>query len=239
MRRDMRSRLTTLLMCVTVVLIAAPAGAEFTLDFYGGPSWTESADLRATGRDDTGLAVDATIFDIKTDTGVTFGLRAGYWIDPLPFLGFGMDFFFFSVPIPSQTANATGTLNSEIFDESITINAAGQARVPSVTLPGLAFSPELRLRLPLLTSKAFPKGMIQPYVAAGPAWAFTVEDDDVELVIGGKIGAGVSVSLVRFLALFAEYRYTFFPNFQFTHRNVNYEADINTHNLVFGVSLRF
>lgn len=235
----MRSRLTALLLCVTAIGVAAPADAEWTVDFYGGPSWTESADLRATGRDDTGLAIDATIFDIKTDTGVTFGLRGGYWLESVPFLGFGMDLFFFSVPIPSQTAAATGALNSEIFDEPISINASGQARVPSVTLPGFAFSPEVRLRVPLLTSKAFPKGMIQPYVAAGPAWAFTVEDEDPELVIGGKIGAGVSVSLLRFLALFTEYRYTFFPNFKLSNRNVNYEADINTHNLVFGVSLRF
>ena len=235
----MRSRLTVLLMCVTAIGIAAPADAEWTVDFYGGPSWTESADLRATGRDDTGLAIDATIFDIRTDTGVTFGLRGGYWLESVPFLGFGMDLFFFSVPVPSQTADATGTLSSEIFDEPITINANGRARVPSVTLPGFAFSPEIRLRVPILTSKAFPKGMIQPYVAAGPAWAFTVEDDDPDLVIGGKIGAGVSVSVLRFLALFAEYRYTFFPNFTATHRDVKYEADINTHNLVFGVSLRF
>jgi hypothetical protein len=238
MRGGMRSRLTALLLCPTVVLLAAPAGAEFTLDFYGGPSWTESADLRATGRDDTGFSIDATIFDIKTNTGVTFGFRPGYWFEFARFLGLGMDLFFFAVPIPSQTTTATGTLDSELFDEDITVTA-GRARVPSVTLPGLAFSPEIKLRLPLLTSKAFPKGLIQPYVALGPAWAFTVEDDDLELVIGGKIGAGVSVSLIRFLALFAEYRYTFFPNFQFTHRNVDYEADINTHNLVFGVSLRF
>lgn len=235
----MRSRLTALLMCVLAIVVAPPADAEWTVDFYGGPSWTESTDLRATGRDDTGFAIDATIFDIKTDTGVTFGLRGGYWLESVPFLGFGMDLFFFSVPVPSQTATATGTLTSEIFDKQISIDASGQARVPSGTLPGFAFSPEIRLRLPLLTSKAFPKGMIQPYVAAGPAWALTLEDDNPDLVIGGKIGAGVSVNLLRFLALFTEYRYTFFPNFNATTRNVNYEADINTHNLVFGVSLRF
>lgn len=235
----MRSRLVALLVLATGLVIGAPAEAEFAIDFYGGPSWTESADLRATGTDNSGNTVDATIFNIRTDTGATFGFRAGYWIDPLPFLGIGMDLFYFAVRVPSQRRDATGTLDAEILDKTISIDASGQARVPSVTLPGLAFSPELRLRLPLLTSKALPMGLVQPYVAAGPAWAFTLEDDDADLVIGGKVGAGVAVSPLRFLALFAEYRYTFFPNFSASHRDVRYEADINTHNVVFGVSLRF
>jgi opacity protein-like surface antigen len=235
----MRPRLAALLVLAAGLVVGSPADAEWTIDLYGGPSWTESTDLRATGRDDTGLDVDATIFDIRTDTGATFGFRAGYWLDPVPFLGFGMDFFYFGVHVPSQTRSGTGTLNAEIADKTISVDASGQARVPSVTLPGLAFSPELRLRVPLITSQAFPKGMVQPYLAVGPAWAFTVEGDSLDLVIGGKLGAGLSVSLLPFLALFTEYRYTFFPDFKATHRNVDYEADINTHNVVFGVSFRF
>ena len=58
-------------------------------------------------------------------------------------------------------------------------------------------------------------------------------------MIGGKVGGGLSVSLIRSLALFAEYRYSFFPNFTFSHRDLTYEADINTDNAVVGVSLRF
>jgi opacity protein-like surface antigen len=217
----------------------APAEAEWALDAYGGAAWTQSTDLRVTGRDDTGSAVDAMIFDVKTNTGVTAGLRAGYWIDPLPFLGLGLDFFFFSVPIPAQTASGTGTLTSEILDKPITINAAGQADVPSITLPALGFSPDLRLRWPLITSKAYPQGILQPYLTAGPAWALTLTNDRVDVKLGGKVGAGLSVTLVRWVALFAEYRYTFFPGFTLSHEHVAYKADINNHAAIFGISLRF
>ena len=119
-------------------------------------------------------------------TGVTAGLRAGYWIDPLPFVGLGLDFFYFSVPIPAQTASATGTLTSEIRGKPITINGAGQADIPSVTLPALGFSPDLRLRWPLITSKEYPQGILQPYLTAGPAWVLTLTSDNVDVKLGGK-----------------------------------------------------
>jgi len=230
------------LLALSIIAAAwagAPAEAEWALDAYAGAAWTESADIRITGRDNTGSAVDAMIFDLKTNTGVAAGLRAGYWIDPLPFLGLGLDFFYFSVPVPAQTASATGTLTSEIRDKPITINTAGQADVPSVTLPALGFSPDLRLRWPFLTSKAYPQGILQPYLTAGPAWVLTLTSDNLDVKLGGKIGAGLSVSLVRWVALFAEYRYTFFPGFTFSHEHVAYKADINTHAAIFGISLRF
>jgi opacity protein-like surface antigen len=237
----MRSWRAPLLACAIVGAAGAPglARAEFTIDIYGGPSWTDSADLRATGRDDTGFAVDARLFDIKTNTGGTAGLRLGYWLGPFPYVGIGMDLFFFSVPIPSQRVDATGTLNGEFLGEPITIDASGQGRIPSVTLPMVGFSPELRARLPLLTSKLLPKGLLQPYVTAGPAWAVSLDNEKVELIIGGKFGAGLAVSPISFLAVFAEYRYSFYPNFTLTNDNVKYETDVNTHQVVFGISLRF
>jgi opacity protein-like surface antigen len=230
------------LLAFAIVAVAgagAPAEAEWALDVYGAAAWTQSADLHVSGRDNTGATVDATIFDIKTNTGVTAGLRAGYWIDRLPFVGLGLDFIYFSVPIPAQTASGTGTLTSEIRDEPITINAAGEARVPSVTLPALGFSPEIRLRWPLIMSKAYPQGVLQPYLTGGPAWAFTLTDDRVDVKIGGKVGSGLSVTLVRYLALFAEYRYTFFPGYTLSREAVTYKADINSHAAIVGISLRF
>ena len=227
------------LMVVIVVGAGAPAEAEFALDVYAGAAWTRPADVRAGGRDDTGNTIDATIFDVRSNTGVAAGLRAGYWIDPLPFVGLGMDLFFFTVPIPAQTASATGTLSSEIFGKPISIDASGEARVPAVTLPALGFSPDVRLRWPIFTSKAYPQGILQPYLTAGPAWALTLNSDQLDVRLGGKIGAGLSVNLIQWVALFAEYRYTFFPGFAFSHEHVGYKTDIKNNAVVFGVSLRF
>jgi opacity protein-like surface antigen len=230
------------LLALAVIAVAgapAPAEAELALDAYVGPAWTRPADVRAGGRDDTGNTIDAMIFDVKSNTGVAAGLRAGYWIDPLPFVGLGIDFFLFTIPIPAQTASATGTLSSEIFGKPISIDTSGQAQVPAVTLPALGFSPDLRLRWPIFTSKAYPQGILQPYVTAGPAWALTLKSDQIDVRLGGKIGAGLSVNLVQWVALFAEYRYTFFPGFSFSHEHVGYKTDIKNNAVVFGVSLRF
>src|SRR5262245_19594645 len=135
----MRSWRAPLLAGAIAAGVSAPglAGAEFAIDLYGGPSWTQSTDLNATGHDDRGLAVDARLLDIKSNTGATAGLRLGYWPGFLPYVGIGMDLFFFSVPIPSQTVNATGTLRSEFLGEPITIDGSGRAHIPSVTLPML------------------------------------------------------------------------------------------------------
>src|SRR5262249_15788691 len=116
---------------------------------------------------------------------------------------------------------------------------AGQADIPSVTLPALGFSPDLRLRWPLITSKEYPQGVLQPYLTAGPAWVLTLTSDNVDVKLGGKIGAGVSVTLVRSVPPFAEYRYPSLPGFTFSHEHVAYKTDINPHAAFFGISLRF
>src|SRR4029434_8980137 len=85
------------------------------------------------------------------------------------------------------------------------------------------------LHWPLITSKEYPQGILQPYLTAGPAWVLTLTSDNVDVKLGGKNGAGLSVTLVRWVALFAEYRYTFFPGFTFSHEHVAYKAHINTH----------
>lgn len=87
----MRKRTVTLLLTMLggVTGGAAPAGAEWNLDLYGGAAWIQSSDLKVRGEDDT-HAVNLTIFDINTDAGFTVGTRFGYWLEPVPFLGFDL-----------------------------------------------------------------------------------------------------------------------------------------------------
>lgn len=164
-----------------------PAHAEWSIDVYGGASWTETTDLHVRGNDDTGASVNATVFDIGTDTGFTVGIRVGYWLESLPVLGLGFDIFYFSMEVPAQTTTASASFSGEFADRPISVGASGVAQIPRVTLPGLGFSPELRLRWPLLMSASYPKGRLQPYVIGGPAWAFTLEGDEVDVVLGGKV----------------------------------------------------
>jgi opacity protein-like surface antigen len=226
------------LAVVASVVGLGPAQAEWAADLYGGVAWVQSFNLDVSGRDDAGSSVNGTLFDVDSDPGFTVGARGGYWFDSLPFLGLGLDLFLFVVPVPNQTVQASASFTGQFLGGRI-VSAEGQARLPSESLPGLGFSPELRLRWPLLTSPEFPTGRLQPYFTGGPAWGFTVKNSDISLVTGGKIGVGTSYSVLPFLALFAEYRFLFFPNFEVVDRHLTYKADINNHNLIFGISFRF
>ena len=90
-----------------------------------------------------------------------------------------------------------------------------------------------------MVTNSFPKGRLQPYLMAGPAWGVTLKGDNVGLEFGGKVGAGVSFQVARFLAVFGEYRFTFFPGFEEADRDLKYRTDLDLHSLIFGVSLRF
>jgi opacity protein-like surface antigen len=218
---------------------ATPVAAEWDLDLYGGAAWIQNSDLRVRGLDDAGVSVDATIFDLDTKTGFIVGARTGYWLEPLPFLGFGLDVFYMHIPVPAQTTTATGALSGEFLGKPISVSGSGVASIPEATLPLFGFAPEIRLRWPLMVDAAFPRGRLQPFFAGGPAWAFSLKNEDISVEFGGKVGGGLTFLVTPWLGLYAEYRYMFFPGFELTDKNLTYKANINSHTVVGGISLRF
>jgi opacity protein-like surface antigen len=219
---------------------AAPARAELAIDIFGGVSWTKSTDVAVDGIDNTNVSVKGVFSDVELNPGFTVGLRLGYWFEFAPFLGLGLDGFYFSLPVPAQTIPTTVNVTGKIFDKPISSTNSGQVRLPSFELPSAGFSPQLMLRWPLLTSDDLPKGRLQPYVGVGPAWAVTIDTDKAALILGGLVRGGVSFQLFRHLALFAEYRYSFFPNFELKDKSgLHFTTDLDTHNVVGGLSIRF
>jgi opacity protein-like surface antigen len=229
----------TIFMLAALGVAAAPAHAEWAIDLYGGVSWTKSADVDVSGRDSNGLSVNSTFSNVEVDPGFTAGARVGYWFEFAPFLGLGLDAFYFSLPVPAQTVAATGAFSGSLLGKPITFTPSGDVRIPEIDLPSAGFSPHIMLRWPLLTSENAPKGRLQPYIGAGPAWAFTVESDELALILGGLVRAGVAVQVFSHLALFAEYRYSFFPGFELQDRGLTFKTDLNTHHVVGGLSFRF
>jgi len=223
----------------TLVVVTTPAHAEWAIDLFGGASWTKSADMDVSGHDSAGLSVRTTLSDVKLDTGFTVGARVGYWFEFAPFVGLGLDAFYFSLPIPAQTVASSSTFSGSFLGKPITFTPSGDANIQAVDLPSAAFSPQIMLRWPLLTSEDAPKGRLQPYLGVGPAWAFTVKSDELAVVLGGLVRAGVAVQVFRHLALFAEYRYSFFPGFELQDRGLTFKTDLDTHHAVGGLSFRF
>ena len=238
----MTRRWTAVLRLTVVMAIAcgaAPASAEWNVDLYGGAAWIQSSNLGVRGQDNNGTSVNLTIFDLDTNTGFTVGVRGGYWLDPLPFLGFDLDVFYLQTPVPAQTTTGTATLTGEFLNKPISVDPSGVASIPSATLPLFGFAPELRLRWPLMVDATFPHGRLQPYISAGPAWAFSLKNEHLAVEFGGKIGGGLAFQIAPWIALFGEYRYIFFPGFELTDKHLTYKANINSHTVVLGLSLRF
>jgi hypothetical protein len=224
----------------TLGIVATPARAELDLDIFGGVSLTEKTDVAVDGIDNTNVSLKGVLSDVKADPGFTVGGRIGYWFESLPFVGLGIDAFFFSLPVPAQTVDTTVIITGTIRGRPISTTPSGQVRLPSIDLPAAGFSPQLMLRWPLLTSHEMPKGRLQPYVGIGPAWAVSIDRDELALVLGGLVRGGLAFNLFRHLALFAEYRYSFFPNFELTDSHgLHFQTDVRTHNVVGGLSIRF
>jgi opacity protein-like surface antigen len=223
---------------VVLSSVPTPVRAEWYADLYGGGAFTNNHNVTET----SSLGGVATFKDLKFNTSGVVGVRAGYWLDALPWLGFGVDVFHFTPTIKNQTVafSATGLgSGTASFDKT------------SIRVIGIGFD-VLRLRLPLVTSEEYPHGRLQPYVTAGPAVFLTRIKDtdnfspnnqsDTDTSLGVKAGAGVSFQLTQLIALFGEYRFTHFSaqaNFTDTTPPPSQETlktTFDTHQLVAGIS---
>jgi len=224
--------LCTIVFAVTCA--PTPGRAEWNTDLYVGAAWANLGDVDAHAR-----TTNLTISEIDTDTGFITGLRNGYWFDSFPYLGVDFDLFYLHAHVPEQVTRGTAEFTGKFLGKPISVDAAGNASIPSATLPLFGFAPELRARWPLMVDSEFPAGRWQPYVTAGPSWAFSLEDKAVRVEFGGKVGIGVAYNFTPMWAVFSEFRYTFYPGFDLTDRHVTYTTDIDALAFLVGGSLRF
>jgi opacity protein-like surface antigen len=240
----MRPRLGFIvLMALTCATTAtSPAAAEWFLDSYVGAALTPREDATATGTL-SGAAVDVRLQDLRFETGISTGLRLGYWWESLRLLGAGLDLSYFNPELAAQTFTATGTLSDptgRLLGAPLTVAGVARVTIPRDDVHVIAIAPELMLRWPLLVSPQFPTGRLQPYVLAGPAMFISyVGGFDVQFSPGLKAGGGVAWQIVKDIAVFAEYQFTHFrPDYNST-LGVQMKLDIDTNHLVGGLSLRF
>jgi outer membrane protein with beta-barrel domain len=200
---------------VAAVLFPAGVSAEWFGDLYLGAAFTQRHEVTLESP-----AGDEHLSNIGFNRSAIFGGRGGYWFD---YIGFGLDVSHFRPDtIPSSLKR---------FDLYVTPIAA-----------------VLMVRWPLLVDGEYPHGRLQPYIAVGPAAAYIEGKDttnffpnnqyDADFFIGGQGGAGLAWQLQRNIALFGEYRFTHFsPELHFSPNTLR--TDLDTHNVVFGISLRF
>jgi opacity protein-like surface antigen len=240
------NRTKSLLLVVVVAVLAwltiapRPASAELFADIHLGTAVTGSDDVT----DATGLA--ETALDVDFDTSFSIGGRVGYWFETLPLRGVNL--------------NVGGALDISHFSPDIdtqvvtTIEPGGPDvdTLFALDLSVTAISFDLMLRWPLLTSREFPKGQLQPYFAIGPTIFVASAEDTInfgppgqsesDTSIGVKLGFGAAWLFLKNVAAVAEYRFTHFsPEFEFRDGGLprTVETDVDTHSFLVGASYRF
>ena len=224
------------------------ASAEWYADLYGGGAFTQDMKYRQIRGE--GLTLDAKL---NVDNSFTVGGRTGYWFEGLPWLGIGLDVFYFEPSIPEQSVATTGTFMG------VSDTAQLRFRHSSISVIAIGFD-VLRLRLPLLKSLQYPHGQLQPYITAGPALFITRAEDSANVFspsnqsktdtsLGLKVGGGAAFHITRALALFGEYRFTHFKaDATFRDQNldennppvdVTTQMKFDTHHVIAGLSFRF
>ena len=227
------SRLALIWLTVLAGYLAvAPStvSAERFVDLYGGVAFTASDDVSAK-------SVNFPIFGTVTTESATrrvdfgssptMGIRGGYWLESVPWLGGAIDVSYF-----------------EADGDNV-----------DITVVPLSFL--LMLRWPLLTSDEFPKGRLQPYLGIGLATFFadltadftpTVSQkvDDFAIEAGLDLRSGLAWQFHPRFALFGEYRFTHFsreldpkPPFLGFGTVEIVETTLSTHHFLGGVSFRF
>ena len=233
-----------LLGIACLILGVQPCSAEWFGDVYVGASLTDKHDVTVHDRT-AGLA---TYRDVEFDTALAYGLRFGRYLDSVPFLGFGVDYFNFLPNIGPQSVRVDGC---PITRDSCGTNKIGFG---SYDLTSRALSFDIFLRLPLLKTDAAPWGRVTPYLLGGPGVFITTLsprntrlfrnfDDDTDIAFGYKGGAGLAISVYKNLVVFGEYRFTHVAH-DFAIRDINalkatVHTDLDSHTGLVGLGARW
>lgn len=213
------------------VLAAAPVFAEGFVDVFGGATLSN----RATATIRSNVAETGDHVNFRSEA--MYGIRGGYWLKNLPWLGFGGDF---------SSLHARGTTMS--FD------------IVPVT-------PMVLFRAPLYPEQEIPQGRLQPYIGIGPSISLYTHvhadfgpptndisgNSSIGSAVGFQLPAGAAVQLSKRVALFSEYRLAYYKldvdqdlisqvfgsvsNNDNLARNI--KADVVLHNILVGISFRF
>lgn len=183
------------------------AWAEGFMDIYGGGAVSGNANADVSRNVSSLGTVTREVDTEKVDFGSSFtaGYRFGGWSEKYPYLGIAGDISYFK---------------------------AGNEAVKVYAVP-MSFL--LMLRWPLLKSRDFPKGRIQPYVGIGPGFFYSYSEADfqpelsdtvsgISLDMGVDVRAGIAWQFHQHMALFGEYRYT------------NFTVDLETTSVLYGLA---
>lgn len=212
---------------LSAAAMAAPAVAETELSFYTGVQ--ESPHSRVRGNDPGGVGAFNFLSSWEGrsfDNPPYYGLRATWWTNHNPRLGFGIDFSHNKVYADNATLASSGFTNLEFTDGLNTLTANAWYRWPGLWANGSI--------TPYVGAGA---GIAIPHVdissAGGTAFEYQVTGPAVQVV------AGIKYNFNENWAVFGEYKGTYSQNEADLGSGGTLETDIVTNAINVGVSFSF
>jgi outer membrane protein OmpA-like peptidoglycan-associated protein len=230
--------------------VASLASAEPYFGLYGGVTFPGEQDLSFSEFQRLGPLgglSDVTVRDVGFETSGVLGGKFGYFLEPLPYLGFELDVF--NIFGTNYDNNRTRTLDT--------------TRIGNITAPVSSVidtGPELDIRLtnvflniigriPLLKNDDNPNGRLHPYIGVGGGWVnaevslenrpLAGDDGAVTDAWGAQGIAGLKYFLSPNIALFTEYKYYYAWNLKWSFSGQKIQTDMSSSNAVAGVAVHF
>lgn len=223
MTTPLRSDLPLLVILSCLALAPAPAAAEPFSTIYLGYSNTGDAPYTLNGAPlPPSVACLSQCSSAKSATG---GVRVGYWLDSLPWLGFAGDF----------SAFITGWGIESPYEVTV---------YPVSSL--------LMLRGRLVKREGFENGRVQPFVAVGPSllissatvnsgWAIlgtSASASTMTADVGFDARVGIEFLTADWFGLSLEYRY-YWANPTWTIEGQVVESEISTTQFILGLGVHY
>jgi opacity protein-like surface antigen len=218
------------------------ARAEQVVKLFVGGAFTQDHDVTDRFEGIGNFVLKSPNFD----NSVSFGAGFAHWFSGIPYLGLGIDVAHFRPNISKQ--------NGIECEPGICAPDTFVSRHFRVT--GITF--DLLGRVPLLISKEYPQGRLQPYASVGPTAFISHVDvagghfvpsapqlrnqNDTDVSAGVTAAAGVSFMVTPHVDLFTEYRFTHFsPDYHINSggERAKVTTDFDTHHVLVGASYHF
>jgi opacity protein-like surface antigen len=245
-------------LAALAVLWSSQVSAEPYVLGYAGVALTEDKDLRTELELNGAPFVNGRAHDLRFDSSVVFGAKAGYFFERDLFggnIGAELDAYHFRPDLGRQSVRFSGLFAG--------VNGDIRTRLQSADVEITAATLNLLYRFRLLADPQYPRGRLHPYVGVG-AGAFiarlattTAPFDankdiaDTDVRPGFQALAGARLFLTRNIALFAEYKFLQTQTFSFTFKEsgtifgfpatetARDRADVSSHLVYGGIGLHW
>lgn len=175
---------------------------EFYVGLYMGASFANSQDLKyengATANNGVTLTRvnPFTLFNNKFEPGVVGGLKFGYFLKSIPYLGLEAETNF----APSRIRSRTATVSPAVI-------GSNQALVPDNNWVNWTIAGHIVGRYGFFKDAEVPFGRLQPYVGIGPGFVVMYDHVDAAKNFSIDVMAGLRYMMLKNVSLYVEYKY--------------------------------